>query len=82
MTHIATEYVADMESSLADCASCGVQIGVLLWQNGRPFVQECPACGAVIKAQRVDGGVETEAVDVLDELLQNAFIARLTGTQE
>lgn len=69
MTRIVTEHVADMETSLADCASCGAQIGVLLWHDGRAFIQECPGCGAVIKAQRVDGGVET-GVEVLHWQLQ------------
>ncbi len=78
------KHVAAIEDSLADCMSCGAQVGVLLWQHGRPFAQECPSCGAVISAQRIDGNVETE-VKVwwwqLQELQQGADVV-LHTTQE
>lgn len=48
-------HVAAVEDELAECMACGTQIGVLLWQDGRSFLQECPACGAVLRAEKVDG---------------------------
>ena len=55
---------------LADCLACGTQVGVFIWENGRKFTQECPACGALLEAWRnSDGGAETDVIKGADGAL-------------
>lgn len=50
-----------IEDALTDSPCCATQVGVLLWQDGSPFLQECLACGAIIRAWRDSAGdVQTE----------------------
>lgn len=90
MTTLQLKHVPALTDSLADCAVCFTQIGVLLWQDGRPFVQECPACGALIKASRETAGeftdVETQFAGwqewQLKDALKNTLVVHTTNTQD
>lgn len=61
---VTLRYVAEVKDALTDCDACATQIGVLLWVDGRPFVQTCPACGAVLRAwQNAEGDVIAALAD-------------------